>query len=251
MKKIALTLIIIVLASLTAQAQTASVPQLINYQGMLTDANGSFMTGTRKLTFNIYDAATGGDVIWGPQIFDSVPLINGRFNVILGTTDTTGRPISKAFGAKDRYIGIKIDSNAEIAPRQQLLSAPYAIQASKASEADHAAKTDIAETVQGTNLSVDPDSGNVSILKNLTVTGGIQTEHNKPAFFVNIAGDGCNWAHDYLGCPDGYIDAGHWHVGTAPCDNLTRGVGYENGKISSGWMCLCVAESITEAEVKK
>ncbi len=44
MKKAALTLIIIVLASLTAQAQTTSVPPLISYQGMLTDADGNPMT---------------------------------------------------------------------------------------------------------------------------------------------------------------------------------------------------------------
>lgn len=236
-----------------------SVPPLINYQGMLTDANGSPMTGTRKLTFNIYDAAAGGNVVWGPQIFDSVPLIEGKFNVILGTTDTAGKPISGAFVAKERYIGIKVDENSEIAPRQQVLSAPFAIQSSKAAEADHANKADHAteadeaKTVRGTNLSVDPDSGNVSILKNLTITGGIQTENNKPAFFVNVASDDCNWGHPYLGCPEGYIMAGRWHVGPGggACDIWIRGAAYENGSIGSGWMCLCVAESIAETDVKK
>ncbi len=132
MKKTALTFIIIVLASLTAQAQTAqttSVPPLINYQGMLADANGNPLTGTKKLTFNIYDAAIGGNVIWGQQIFDNVPLFNGRFNVILGTTDTEGRLITDAFSSGNRYLGIKVDSNSEIAPRQQILSTPFAIQA--------------------------------------------------------------------------------------------------------------------------
>ncbi|MCP4105262.1 MAG: hypothetical protein GY749_06960, partial [Desulfobacteraceae bacterium] len=105
MKKLILSaIVLVILTGFTAYAQQeSSVPPLINYQGMLADANGNPMTGTKKLTFNIYDAAVGGNVVWGPQIFDSVPLINGRFNVILGTTDNNGKLITDAFGAKDRY----------------------------------------------------------------------------------------------------------------------------------------------------
>ncbi len=146
MKKVvlALTAVIIMAAAITAQAQDTSVPPLISYQGMLTDANSNPMAGTKKLTFNIYDTAAGGNVIWVPQVFDGVPLIGGRFSVILGTTDTAGRLISNAFSAKNRYLGIKVDSNTEIAPRQQILSTPFAIQAEHAAKADHA---DVAEKV--------------------------------------------------------------------------------------------------------
>ncbi|MCP4108306.1 MAG: tail fiber protein [Desulfobacteraceae bacterium] len=130
MKKTALTLIIIVLASLTAQAQTAntSVSPLINHQGMLVDANGDPMVGTKNLTFNIYDEATEGNVVWGPQEFAGVPLINGRFNVILGTTDTEGRLISDAFSSGNQYLAITVDSNYEIVPRQQIIGTPFASQ---------------------------------------------------------------------------------------------------------------------------
>ena len=104
-----------------------SVPPLVNYQGMLTDANGQGLQGTKKLEFNIYDAATGGSNVWGPQVFSSVPVINGQFNVILGTTDTGGRSIANAFGESQRFLGIKVDDGPEIAPRQQILSAPFAV----------------------------------------------------------------------------------------------------------------------------
>ncbi|MCP4105252.1 MAG: hypothetical protein GY749_06910 [Desulfobacteraceae bacterium] len=140
----------IILAAVLAMAvsvvyaqQETSVPPLINYQGMLADANGNPMIGTKKLTFNIYDAAIGGNLVWGPQVFDSVPLINGRFNVILGTTDNNGKLIIDAFDAKERYLGITVDSNSEISPRQQILSAPYAIQAVNA------------ETIKGTKAQLD------------------------------------------------------------------------------------------------
>jgi hypothetical protein len=127
MKQIVLAMVLVILASLMAQAQ--SVPPLVNYQGMLTDANGNALTGTKKIEFNLYDAATGGNKVWGPQVFSSVPLVNGMFNVILGTTDTAGRSIAEAFGGKDRYLGIKVDDGNELEPRQQILSTPFAIQA--------------------------------------------------------------------------------------------------------------------------
>ncbi len=130
MKRTLLTIIIIVLiTAITVHAQNASVPPLINYQGMLTDADGNPLAGTKKLEFNLYDTATGGNKIWGPQIFNKVPLIKGQFNVILGTTDTTGRSIADAFASDNRYLGIRVDDGQELSPRQQILSTPYAIQA--------------------------------------------------------------------------------------------------------------------------
>jgi len=161
MKKIVLAMVFVLLAGATAQAQ--SVPPLVNYQGMLTDAAGKPQTGTKKLEFNLYDAATGGNKVWGPQVFNSVPLMNGMFNVILGTTDANGKSIADAFSAKDRYLGMKVDGGTELVPRQQILSTPFAIQAFKATDADHALKADVAETVQGTNLYVDPNNGNTGI----------------------------------------------------------------------------------------
>jgi len=131
MKQMVLAMVFVLLAGAAAQAQ--SVPPLVNYQGMLTDASGKAQTGTKKLEFNLYDAATGGSKVWGPQVFDSVPLVNGMFNVILGPTDNTEqkRPLTEAFTAKDRYFGLKVNDGTELTPRQQILSTPYAIKAEK------------------------------------------------------------------------------------------------------------------------
>ncbi|OQX23631.1 MAG: hypothetical protein BWK80_24950 [Desulfobacteraceae bacterium IS3] len=127
MKQMVWAMVFVLLTGTMAQAQ--SVPPLVNYQGMLTDASGKPQTGTKKLEFNLYDAATGGSKVWGPQVFDSVPLVNGMFNVILGTTDAGGKSIADAFSAKDRYLGMKVDSGTELVPRQQILSTPFAIRA--------------------------------------------------------------------------------------------------------------------------
>jgi hypothetical protein len=118
-----------------------SVPELINYQGKLTDANGmAIENGIYQLEFNIYDAKTGGVRVWGPQVFEAVPVVNGFFNVILGEQETDingaqltdGAFISTAFLSGNRFLGVKINSGNELLPRQQVLSSPYAIKANKA-----------------------------------------------------------------------------------------------------------------------
>ncbi|GEM_PF-4533473 len=132
MRKAGFLFAAIMFAMIAAHAQT--VPPLVNYQGMLTDSEGKPLTGTKKITFNLYDSTVAVASVWGPQIFENVPLINGMFNVILGTADTSGRPLADAFGAKDRYLGITVDGK-EILPRQQILSTPFAIKAEQAAKA--------------------------------------------------------------------------------------------------------------------
>ena len=153
MKKVFVLAVVVLAMAVSAvyAQQDTSVPPLINYQGRLTDAEGKGLAGTRKIEFNIYDAATGGTKIWGPQVFNSVPLINGMFNVIIGSTDTEGRLITDAFSAKERYIGVTVEGKA-ILPRQQVLSAPFAV---KAENAYNAAKADIAATLQNTKAQLD------------------------------------------------------------------------------------------------
>ena len=119
----------------------ASVPQLINYQGMLTDAQGEPLeTKEYELSFSIFSQATDGTAVWGPQVFDGnsgtghgakVPVVRGHFNVILGPQDThtPARNITNAFVTENAYLEITAGDGAPIAPRQQILSTPYAVRA--------------------------------------------------------------------------------------------------------------------------
>jgi len=109
---------------------SAQAPPLINYQGRLTNEQAQPVpNGTRNLTFNIYDSATAGIVIWGPQSFTNVPVINGYFNVILGEFDEISRSITEAFSDPDRYLSVSINGEPEVLPRQRVLSTPYALNA--------------------------------------------------------------------------------------------------------------------------
>ncbi len=122
---------VLMVCSLPAIAQDRAVPPLMNYQGKLTDGAGADLGGTHDLTFNIYadPVASGGETpVWGPQVFTGVTLVGGRFNVIL-STDTGDRSIAAAFGDAERFLGVQVDEGAEVSPRQQILSAPYALKA--------------------------------------------------------------------------------------------------------------------------
>jgi hypothetical protein len=97
---------------------------LIDYQGFLTDAAGAPLSGSKRLTFSLYDSPTAAAAFWGPQIFEGVPVVNGRFDVILGTTDIAGRSLAGVAGFPEKYLGITVDGT-EIQPRQTVLrSAP-------------------------------------------------------------------------------------------------------------------------------
>jgi microcystin-dependent protein len=99
-------------------------PPLINYQGALADAGPQ--PTTRKLSFNLYDFPNAVMPIWGPQQFDNVAVVNGRYDVILGTTDTAGRSLAVVLDGKDKYLGVAVDGR-EILPRPLILgSAPAA-----------------------------------------------------------------------------------------------------------------------------
>jgi hypothetical protein len=124
------------------QALAQSVPALINYQGQLTDVSGAPLpTADYVLTFSIYDADRDGVRVWGPQVFDGasgqghgpkIPVVQGFFNVMLGAVDTNGVSIKDAFKATNRFVEIKVGNNNAMTPRQQVLSAPFAIKAESA-----------------------------------------------------------------------------------------------------------------------
>ena len=141
--------IVIILSGVVGRAQT--VPSLINYQGKLTDASAApLASGTYGIRVQIWSTASGGRLIWG-QEYSSVAVVNGVFNIILGAGGTpvlgaAANDLSLAFTESDRFIGLTVTrgsnaaliSNAtEITPRQQILSAPYALRASFADTAQN------------------------------------------------------------------------------------------------------------------
>lgn len=103
-----------------------AVPQIMSYQGKLNDKTGVPVNGSVTMTFTIYDAPTGGNVLW-TETWTSVNVSNGIFNVALGSV--TPFP-STLFNSDTLYLGIRVGTtDAEMTPRQRITSGSYAFKA--------------------------------------------------------------------------------------------------------------------------
>ncbi|RYD81283.1 MAG: hypothetical protein EOP84_11255 [Verrucomicrobiaceae bacterium] len=176
-----------------ARAQV-QVPQLMNYQSQLiTGAGTGLPTADYSLTFRIYDAAQGGTLVWGPQVFNGtagaghgpkVPVVKGYFNVMLGPTDTEARPLGSAFAASaTRYVEIQIGNGAPLAPRQQLVSSPFAFSAANAANAVHAEKASALKAGDGQFYdwssvfgNQNPSTGTIALNRINIPPGGISAD---------------------------------------------------------------------------
>lgn len=114
----------IVAASLLAPAALAQ-GTLITYQGVLS-TGGSPANGLYDCTFQVYDAATGGNPV-GPSVAtNAVSVSQGLFTVNLDFG-------SSVFTGSSRWLQIAVKSNGvagsptTLNPRQPLTAAPYAI----------------------------------------------------------------------------------------------------------------------------
>ena len=143
-------------APVHAQTSTSAVPNLISYQGKVSDATGAFVGATtpvnRTVTFRIWShpsSSTVTDLVYSEQ--QTVSISGGEFSVLIGQgSAVSGTPLGYSesaknttnkvgeigvFGAITRYLGVTIDdgnsatADPEISPRQQLVSSAYAFRA--------------------------------------------------------------------------------------------------------------------------
>jgi hypothetical protein len=94
----------------------------VNYQGRLADAAGNPLTGIYGMSFALYDAATGGTLVWGPEDH-TVQVSAGLFAVGLGSQTAGGIPTSVWDG--ERYLEIAVNLET-LAPRELLRGVPLA-----------------------------------------------------------------------------------------------------------------------------
>ena len=126
MKKVLVVVIVVgMLSGIVSgvNAGASDVPQMMNYQGRLTDTSGNLITGSHSITLVIYDVATEGTELW-TETHPSVSFDNGIFHIVMGSVT----PIDLSFG-EDYWLGITIDSTPELDPRRRLVSVGYAFRA--------------------------------------------------------------------------------------------------------------------------
>ena len=125
-------------------------PSLISFQGSLATEDGTGIgdsgTVTLPVVLRVFDAITGGRLLWAEQ--QTIPVRNGAFSVILGEGNVYGnepRPklasLFEGADASDRFVEMTVrgttagQADATVAPRTRWLSAPYGLLASRARSA--------------------------------------------------------------------------------------------------------------------
>lgn len=143
------TLALLLTSSLSISGVTfgQTAPDIINYQGFVTDAQGDPLgqgsAVNRKVLFQIHTEDSGGALVWAEE--HTATFIDGRFSVLLGQgIEATGvfagspRPsLVDALAGPKRYLGITVDDgnnsfgaeDNEISPRQRFTSSAYALRA--------------------------------------------------------------------------------------------------------------------------
>lgn len=115
----------------------ASVPQLINYQGILTDPSGNPLNSYLTMEFNLYSEATETTgLLWTEK--QKVTVTEGRYSVLLGSI--VNIPL-EVFNGQDVFLGIKVGGDPEMTPRKQLVSVGYSFRAACADTAQFARVT--------------------------------------------------------------------------------------------------------------
>ncbi|MDX9754344.1 MAG: tail fiber domain-containing protein [bacterium] len=170
--KLGWVIMILFAAQLMGQAD---VPLLINYRGYVADKPG---TQNFQIQFNIYNQASGGFALWTET--QPVDLFDGNFAVQLGSV--TPLPID-LFVGDALFIGIQIVGEAELVPRQQIVSVPYAFQAQLLDGLDSSRflQSNSSAWIKGLGISQTTQSGSLNNLLDIRVS---QNDSNRSGLSI-------------------------------------------------------------------
>ena len=113
----------------------ADVPNQVNYQGFLGNPDGSAVDDDYyNMQFAIYDAASGGEELWGES--QTVAVENGVYNVLLPVDPSSNSFPAILFEAAELYLGVTVGSDGEMQPRTRLTSTMFAMKAQDADTVD-------------------------------------------------------------------------------------------------------------------
>ncbi len=117
--------------AVTAQTDAITIPQLLSYQGKLTDNSGNPVPDTTySVLFRLYTQASGGTAFWTET--QTVRTRNGLFSTLLGSVT----PVGSMPDGGSVYLGMAVSGGAELTPRLRIASAAYAYLSGRAAGAD-------------------------------------------------------------------------------------------------------------------
>lgn len=122
MKLLACVVVLLALA-LPALPSAAQAPQILSYQGVLTDNAGNLVPdGTYSVTFRLFDVSSAGAALY-TETQPSLSVVRGGFSAQIGTVMPLTLPFDKPYWLE---LQVAPDATA-LAPRVPLTSSPYAL----------------------------------------------------------------------------------------------------------------------------
>ena len=101
----------------------SNIPKIISYQGKLTSVSGGTpVNDTIPFIFKIYDVSSGGSALLTEN--HTIAVIDGMFTAELGSVT----PINLSFD-KQYWIGVNVNNDGEMSPREKIKTAPYSFAA--------------------------------------------------------------------------------------------------------------------------
>lgn len=152
MKK-SILLISLILSVITAQPGNFSVPNVISFQGMLTNVDGSvYQDGDYGLTFRFIRTMQDGSeqAIW--EEVHTASVSSGVFSVILGSNTPLPQYIS-GNAMLETQVGDEI-----LSPRQPFTSVPFSLRANGAQFSEQALRSDSSNFAQTSHHSIYADT---------------------------------------------------------------------------------------------
>jgi hypothetical protein len=127
----------LLLFAFEAQAQ---VPERMHYQGFITTTSGfpvdclnpATCDVPMDMTFRIYADPFADALLWEEDHLD-VSVVGGVFNITLGEIE----PLTPQVFSGPSFLGIEINGNEELEPRQEIVSAAYALRSNDAVNAQN------------------------------------------------------------------------------------------------------------------
>jgi len=117
-------------AAIARTSNLATVPRLVNFSGVLTDASNHALSEITGVTFLLYKDSTGGAPLW-METQSVRPDKTGHYTVTIGSTNNRGVPSEVFASGEARWLGVQVAGQPEQA-RVLLVAVPYALKAADA-----------------------------------------------------------------------------------------------------------------------
>src|SRR5579872_4146749 len=122
--------IVVAQQAASSKAGGDAVPPMVNFSGILTDANAKPLTGLVGVTFSLYGNAQDGVPLW-VETQNVQADKAGHYTAMLGAASSQGLPVGLFASGEARWLAVQAQGQPEQA-RVLLLSVPYALKAGDA-----------------------------------------------------------------------------------------------------------------------